>query len=112
MSERIQFVNAPVQNGAFDFDDSPHKLVGMRLADALNKVAERPASPHLWNIVRLTGDNEYANSGCGLSREEFEFRRIKDRYDRSSTMATPDIDPSYRTDIDSDVAQAALELVE
>ena len=112
MTERVQFVNAPIQNGNFEFDSAPHKLVGVRLAEALNTVAERPVSPHLWNLVRLSGDKEYAEQNDGLSRKKFEHQRISDRYDRSVEVSIPATNPSYRTDIDKETAVAALQMID
>lgn len=112
MSEKLQFVNAPIQNGKFELDSSPHKLVGLRLAEILNTISERPCSPHLWNLVRLAGDKEYAQDNSGMTREEFEHQRIKDRYSQSFEVPLPPIDPAYRTDIDVETANAARQIID
>lgn len=112
MSERLQFVNAPIQNGSFEFDSAPHKLVGLRLAEALNTIDERPSSPHLWNLARLAGDKEYAKDGAGIPRADFEHQRIKDRYRQSVEVPMPPADPAYRTDIDFETAEAARQMID
>jgi hypothetical protein len=105
----VLFLNGPVQNGAFDFQDKPGKAVGIRIAAALNSILDVGPAPHLWNTVTLEGDLRHRRSTVSpqVSRREFETDLISSKYPPESRSAT-----AVATDTDAEVQQLALEMIE
>lgn len=102
------FLNGPVQNGPFTFQDKPGKAVGIRLATALNAILGSPPTPHLWNTVTLEGDLRHRAIHDGpLTRAAFEARLITAKY-----MPGPQPAAGTMTDTDPDVAALAMEMIE
>jgi hypothetical protein len=103
------FLNGPVQNGNFTFASEPGKAVGIRIAEALNRILGVPAVPHLWNTVTLAGDLRYRQQATGqaaVSREEFEASAIAAKYDAGSLPPA-----GTATDTDSATAELAIEMI-
>ncbi len=104
------FLNGSVQNGNFTFSGEPGKAVGIRIADALNRILGTRAVPHLWNTVTLAGDLRYRRQVTGgrvpVSREDFEASVIAGKYDAGEWPAA-----GTMTDADSAVADLAMEMI-
>lgn len=104
------FFNGPVQNGGFTFADKPGKAVGIRIAEALNRILGAPAVPHLWNTVTLAGDLRYrqhiAAGQAPVSREDFESSVIAATYG-----AGPQPAAGTATDADNAVADLAMAMI-
>lgn len=81
----LSFFNGPVQNGDFTFSGKPGKAVGIRIAEALNRILGFPPVPQLWNTVRLAGDLRYrrhtATAAAPIPRPDFEAALIAAKYD-------------------------------
>lgn len=99
------FFNGPVQNGEFTFADRPGKVVGIRIAGALNGLLGARPVPHLWNTVRLDGDLRYRRAAAPISREQFELATIGAKYGTIPPAAV-------LTDADPAVAELAVEIIE
>lgn len=105
---RPLFLNGPVQNGPFTFQDKPGKAVGIRLAAALNAILDTQPTPHLWNTVTLEGDSRHRAIHDGpLTRAAFETRLIATKYAPGPQPAA-----GTMTDADPEVAALSLEMIE
>lgn len=107
---RYVFLNSPVQNGDFTFSGRPGKVVGIRIASALNHLLGSKPMPHLWNTISLSGDLRYRQSmpepqRVRLSRAEFDAGIIAAKYDQESARG------GVATDTDDDVRNLALEMI-
>ena len=107
----VLFLNGPIQNSDFTFQNRPGKAVGLRLASILNGILGRPEAPHLWNTVMLAGDvlhRDQVHAGFApLPRRAFEHARLMGKY-------TPDLPPPSEliTDADPAVATLALDMID
>ncbi|MFG2914022.1 hypothetical protein ACGF0D_14155 [Kitasatospora sp. NPDC048298] len=102
------FLNGPVQNGDFTFDDLPGKAVGIRLAAVLNAILGSPPAPHLWNTVTLAGDRRHRRTaGPRIPRQHFEADLIEGKYGPGQHPVG-----GVMTDTDPEAAGLALEMIE
>jgi hypothetical protein len=98
----LSFFNGPVQNGDFTFSGKPGKAVGIRIAEALNRILGFPPVPQLWNTVRLAGDLRYrrhtATAAAPIPRPDFEAALIAAKYDTGwgTPPAAPPPTPTTR----------------
>ena len=107
----LSFFNGPVQNGDFTFSGKPGKAVGIRIAEALNRILGLPPVPQLWNTVRLAGDLRYrrhtATAAASIPRPDFEAALIAAEYDTGWHPAG-----GTATDADDAVERLALAMLE
>jgi hypothetical protein len=101
------FVNGPIQNGNFSFAEMPGRAVSLRVCEAFNDLASGCQAPDLWNTVTLKSDVQYADTGNGEDRGDYERRRIKEKYAGTDMAGRPTM-----TDADPEVTQLGLTLVE
>ncbi len=59
----IIFSNAAIQNRSYDLDTSPGKMVGIMVAQFLNRVFDNPEVVHVWNNVGMFDEVE-RNDPC------------------------------------------------
>lgn len=106
------FVNGPIQNADFTFEEKPGRVLAVRAAAALNELAGYAIAPHLWNVVTLEGDTRFKQVGGDEKREVFEQRRISDRYDAAQGTSNELPNDVVMTDIDEKVIKLGLGLIE
>ena len=105
---RHLFLNGPVQNGPFTFEAKPGKVVGIRLAAALNAILGAPPAPHLWNTVTLEGDLRHRlHTDREVTRQAFEADLVAAKYPSGRPPGCGTV-----TDADTEVAALALEMIE
>ncbi|MEV6856188.1 hypothetical protein AB0407_18670 [Streptomyces microflavus] len=104
----VVYFNGPVQNADFSFAERPGKAVGIRMAEALNRLLGLAPVPHLWNTVTLAGDVRHrcAADRDTVGREQREARALAAKY-------APDPVPASGlfTDTTPAVASLALEMI-
>ncbi|TDQ52886.1 hypothetical protein [Actinorugispora endophytica] len=104
----LAFVNGPIQNGPFTFQNAPGKAVGLLIAEALNDLLENPPARHLWNCVLLANDLRHRPLRGSITRAEFEADQIRRKYRFSPWAGTA---VRTATDVDPAVCSLALDLI-
>ncbi|NUV88528.1 hypothetical protein G6W61_20315 [Streptomyces sp. KAI-26] len=104
----IVYFNGPVQNGEFSLAERPGKAVGIRLAEALNRLLGLPPVPHLWNTVTLAGDVRHRDAADRdeVGRQQRETRALKAKYAPGPVPAS-----GLLTDAAPAVVSLAMEMI-
>ncbi|MEV7843820.1 hypothetical protein [Streptomyces cyaneofuscatus] len=105
----VVYFNGPVQNGDFSFAKSPGKAVGIRIAEALNRLLGLVPVPHLWNTVTLAGDVRHRGAADRdtVGREQREARALAAKYAPGPVPAS-----GLLTDTGPAVVSLALEMIQ
>ncbi|MFE3719248.1 hypothetical protein [Streptomyces cyaneofuscatus] len=105
----IVYVNGPVQNGDFSFAERPGKAVGIRIAEALNRLLGLAPVPHLWNTATLAGDVRHRGAADHdtVGREQREARALAAKYAPGPVPGS-----GLLTDTGPAVVSLALEMVQ